>query len=413
MKQTALATKIVSTLQEKGHIAYFAGGWVRDFLLHVPSDDIDIATTASTEEIASLFSKTIPIGIAFGIIIVIEEGHSFEVATFRKEKEYVDGRRPTQIEPATPEEDAQRRDFTINGLFFDPLAGKILDFVGGEEDLKQGIVRAIGDPHKRFLEDRLRMIRAVRYSIRFQFPIECDTRQAILSHAASLFPSVAIERVWQEFQKMSRFACFEKSLLLLHELKLLPVIFPSLKEVSLSEIRKRTRYLPMLPLECPLIAKLLFLFPNLSLEEKLEFCDFLKLSRQEKAITSFLHQGESLLLMPLDWQISLENIEWAYFYAHPLSSLSLSIALLHIEKELVSRFCSFHKEKKEKLHSHIERIQKKKPLIQAADLRALGILPGVQMGKLLKEAERVSINEGIEDKQAVLAYMQNRSLFSF
>jgi len=205
MDPLQIAIKIVEKLQNSGHIAYFSGGWIRDFLLKVPSDDIDIATSASVEEVRDLFSKTIPVGIAFGIIIVVEEGHTFEVATFRKEKEYTDGRRPTHIEPASPEEDSLRRDFTINGMFFDPIQDKLLDFVEGQKDLEKGVIRAIGDPHQRFLEDRLRMIRAVRYSNRFNFPIDCDTTQAILSHAASLFPSVAIERVWQEFQKMAKF----------------------------------------------------------------------------------------------------------------------------------------------------------------------------------------------------------------
>ncbi len=137
MLTKSIATKIVSRIQNAGHTAYFAGGWVRDHLLGLPSDDIDIATSASVEEIQILFPKTIPVGIAFGIVIVVEEGHHFEVATFRKEKDYLDGRRPLFIEKASAEEDASRRDFTINGLFFDPLQDKLLDFVGGVADLKK------------------------------------------------------------------------------------------------------------------------------------------------------------------------------------------------------------------------------------------------------------------------------------
>src|SRR6185437_5720237 len=169
MEMYEVATHIVKRLVEAGHLAYFAGGWVRDFLLNHPSDDIDIATSASVEEIQALFPKTIPVGIAFGIVIVVEKGHQFEVATFRKDRGYVDGRRPTGIDPASPEEDAQRRDFTLNGMFYDPLQKKVLDFVSGQEDLKKGIIRAIGNPHERFLEDRLRMMRAVRYGTRFGF----------------------------------------------------------------------------------------------------------------------------------------------------------------------------------------------------------------------------------------------------
>lgn len=396
-----IATRIVSKLQEKGHIAYFAGGWVRDFLLNLPSDDIDIATSASIEEIQMLFPKTIPVGIAFGIILVVEEGHHFEVATFRKEKEYVDGRRPTSIERATPEEDAQRRDFTINGMFFDPIQEKLLDFVKGEEDLKNRWIRAIGDPHHRFLEDRLRMIRAVRYSVRFNFPIHIDTEQAILSHAPSLFPSVAIERVWQEFQKLSKFVTFSKGLEKLHQLTLLSTIFPSLQEVSSKELHERLSLFPLFPKSTPLIIELAHLFPNDSLEKHLELCDYMKLSRKDKEHIEFLHYAKSLLLMPLSWQEGLSNFEWAEFYAHPLSSLFL----------ILYKAAPFHTQKKEELSSYILRLQEKRPLLTAADLLQEGILPSPILGLLLKEAEKLSINLNLTDKSTLLTALKNNPLW--
>src|SRR3990167_4716975 len=171
MTAFSIACDIVKKLNSLGFIAYFAGGWVRDFLMNRTSDDIDIATSATVEDLQRIFQKTIPVGVSFGIIIVVEKGHQFEVATFRKDEGSRDGRRPISIEPATPEKDAERRDFTINGLFYDPIEKKILDFVQGREDIKLGVIRAIGNPHDRFLEDRLRMIRAVRYASRFHFSI--------------------------------------------------------------------------------------------------------------------------------------------------------------------------------------------------------------------------------------------------
>jgi len=201
MPTTPIAASIVKKLSSAGHIAYFAGGWVRDFLMERPSDDIDIATSATPEEVQALFPKTIPVGIAFGIVIVVEDGHQFEVATFRQDQGYVDGRRPQGISSATPEEDAQRRDFTINGMFYDPIEKKLYDYVDGQKDIKKGIIKAIGNPHERFLEDRLRMMRAVRYSTRFNFPIESDTLQAILAHADSLLPAVALERYGKNSRK--------------------------------------------------------------------------------------------------------------------------------------------------------------------------------------------------------------------
>lgn len=410
MPAKAIATKIVTTLQKAGYIAYFAGGWVRDFLLDLPSDDIDIATSASVEEIQALFPKTIPVGIAFGIIIVVEKGHSFEVATFRKENDYVDGRRPSHIEPTTPEKDALRRDFTINGLFFDPVQNTLLDYVGGQEDLHKKIIRAIGDPHQRFLEDRLRMMRAVRYSTRFQFPIEIDTKEAILFHAMSLFPSVAIERVWQEFGKMSSSEHFSKGLLALHELKLLPVIFPALKEVSNTEIKKRLEPLSSLALNTPLIAKLLFLFPDSSLENDLDLCEYLKVSNVEKELVKFLHSSKNLLTMPLSWQEGVEPFVWAHFYAHPSNNLALEIYSFSQENSL--DFFKFHKDKKKQLSFHINRIQKKDPLIRANDLQKNGIFPGVHMGQLLKEAEKISIQENIQDKDLLIKRLKQHTLWN-
>lgn len=239
MRNFALAKQIVQTLVKAGFTTYFAGGWVRDYLMNHPSDDIDIATEAPVDVIQKIFPKTIPVGLAFGIVIVVVEGHQFEVATFRKEKAYVDGRRPTHVESATPEEDALRRDFTINGLFWDPLTKTLYDYVEGQKDLTLGIIRAIGDPHARFLEDRLRMIRAVRYSTRFNFTIEIETDQAIIAHAKSLFPSVAIERVWQEFHKIARFGKLDISFLELYRLGLLTTIFPELQKLKLQELEKK------------------------------------------------------------------------------------------------------------------------------------------------------------------------------
>ena len=313
MTAISFATAIVKKLAAAGHIAYFAGGWVRDFLLKHPSDDIDIATSASVEQIQALFPKTIPVGIAFGIVIVVEGGYQFEVATFRKESEYVDGRRPTRIEPATPQEDALRRDFTINGMFWDPLSEKLFDYVDGERDIKLGIVRAIGNPHERIFEDRLRMMRAVRYSTRFHFPIEDATQQAIIAHANALLPAVAMERIWQEFKKLSQFEHFDRALLLLNDLGLLTTIFPDLKPCSKEEIIQRVSYLDDFPATTPTIAELLELFPSYSLEQLFALCDYLKLSRNEKDLVRFLHHAKKLLDMPTEWIDKLEPIEWAHF----------------------------------------------------------------------------------------------------
>ncbi|HUJ72829.1 MAG TPA: CCA tRNA nucleotidyltransferase, partial [Verrucomicrobiae bacterium] len=139
MKETAIG--IVRRLREAGHTAYFDGGWVRDMVRGVEPHDIDIATSATPEQVQALFAKTIPVGAAFGVMVVVENGHQFEVATFRSDNAYIDGRRPTSVRYGSPEEDARRRDFTINGLFYDPIAGEVIDFVDGRADIARKLVR--------------------------------------------------------------------------------------------------------------------------------------------------------------------------------------------------------------------------------------------------------------------------------
>lgn len=411
MPTLACATSVVKKLHSAGHIAYFAGGWVRDLLMNHPSDDIDIATSASVEEIQTLFPKTIPVGVSFGIVIVVEEGHHFEVATFRRDRGYTDGRRPTGIDPASPEEDAQRRDFTINGMFYDPVAEKLYDFVGGQEDIKKGVIHAIGNPHARFLEDRLRMMRAVRYATRFNFSIESSTYQAILDHAESLLPAVAMERIWQEFKKMSHFAHFDTGLVMLHRLNLLPTLFPTLKGTPAEEIERRLLPLERYPKNCPAIAELIELFPHYSLEQLLNLCDYLKLSRQEREFARFLHHTKELLSMPDEWLKNLERIEWAQFYAHPSASLCVEIYSAHLPEEKRDAYRQEHKERLNTLLPFIERIRTHHPIVRSEHLVQAGIPPGKKMGLLLQEAERISVNQGIQQVSTIIELLKKSPLW--
>ncbi|MEY2525294.1 MAG: poly(A) polymerase, partial [Verrucomicrobiota bacterium] len=154
------AREIVARLRERGHIAYFAGGCVRDIVRGEMPKDFDIATDATPDVVQELFTRTYAVGAHFGVIVVLENEFQFEVATFRSDDIYVDGRRPTAVHFSSPEEDAKRRDFTINGMFFDPEKDEVIDFVGGRADLDAKLIRAIGEPAQRFAEDRLRMLRA-------------------------------------------------------------------------------------------------------------------------------------------------------------------------------------------------------------------------------------------------------------
>src|SRR5205085_9725760 len=156
------ARDIVRRLRAAGHVAYYAGGCVRDLLSGQPARDFDVATDARPEVVQKIFPRTYAVGAHFGVIVVLENGFQFEVATFRSDGAYMDGRHPVEVHFASAEEDAARRDFTSNGMFFDPEKEEVIDFIGGRGDLERRLIRAIGDPAQRFAEDRLRMLRAVR-----------------------------------------------------------------------------------------------------------------------------------------------------------------------------------------------------------------------------------------------------------
>jgi len=195
------ARNIVRRLRGAGHVAYYAGGSVRDLLRGQVPKDIDVATDAPPEAVQKLFPRTYAVGAHFGVIVVLEEGFQFEVATFRSDGAYLDGRRPTEVHFSTAEEDAARRDFTINGMFFDPEANEVIDFVGGCADLEAGRICAIGDPAQRFAEDRLRILRAVRFASVLGFEIEPATWNAVVAHAPSI-REISAERIREELVRI-------------------------------------------------------------------------------------------------------------------------------------------------------------------------------------------------------------------
>ncbi len=202
-----IAIKIVEAFQKAGHEAYFAGGSVRDFLMEKEPQDYDIATSATPDEIEKIIddmhleSKSIPIGKEFGVILGIVHGHEFEIATFRSDSSYSDGRRPDAVLFTSSKEDAVRRDFTINGLFYDPIKKKVIDYVDGQDDIQNKTIRFIGTPSERIKEDHLRLLRAIRFSNQFDFEYEEKTEAAI-SELAHLIKDISKERVADELNKM-------------------------------------------------------------------------------------------------------------------------------------------------------------------------------------------------------------------
>ncbi|MGF1656825.1 MAG: CCA tRNA nucleotidyltransferase [Verrucomicrobiales bacterium] len=216
---------VLSRLREAGHQALLAGGCVRDLLLGIVPKDLDVATSAKPEVVQRLFPKNRAVGAHFGVILVREQERDFEVATFRTEGSYQDGRRPESVQFSTAEEDAQRRDFTINGLFFDPFGEQILDFVGGQADLDAGLLRAIGKAWERFQEDRLRLLRCIRFAARLNFRIEEATWTALKREAPGI-EEISVERIREELNAIllapSRVQGFD----LLDDSSLLSLILP-------------------------------------------------------------------------------------------------------------------------------------------------------------------------------------------
>jgi len=221
------ATQIVRQLQDAGFSAYWVGGCVRDFLLKREPDDYDIATNALADEVEKLFPHTVPVGKKFGVMLVIENEHQFQVATFRAESDYQDGRRPEQVTFGDPKADALRRDFTVNGLFYDPIHDKLHDWVGGEKDLHAKILRTIGKPEERFSEDHLRLLRAVRLAAQLDFQIEQETFAAVKKLAPKI-KAMSAERIRDELIRIFRAPHAARGLDLLRESGLLEQTLPEL-----------------------------------------------------------------------------------------------------------------------------------------------------------------------------------------
>jgi poly(A) polymerase len=225
------AERIVRRLQDAGHEALLAGGCVRDLLLGAEPKDYDVATSADAAQVEALFPQTKPVGAEFGVVLVILNGRSFEVTSFRTEQGYTDGRHPDAVASAGVLDDAHRRDFTINGMYWDPVSGKLLDVVGGQLDLQARILRAIGDPEQRFREDHLRIVRAVRFAARLGLSIEPETRRA-LKALADLVQLITPERLQQELRIILTDRDPALALRMMDELGMLTRIFPELGDAK-------------------------------------------------------------------------------------------------------------------------------------------------------------------------------------
>jgi poly(A) polymerase len=223
--QFSAALGIVEKLKSKGHEAYFAGGSVRDAWMGRPAQDFDIATSAEPNAVEKIFSKTVPVGKEFGVMVVVVPAGSFEVASFRHDGPYLDGRRPAHVKFTNAEEDAKRRDFTMNALFYDPVTEETIDYVGGLKDIEKKVIRTVGVASERFGEDKLRMLRAIRFVAQLGFAIEGETLTAIQARASEI-TQVSSERVFMEMSKLLRSPYWIRGLELLKVGNLARYIWP-------------------------------------------------------------------------------------------------------------------------------------------------------------------------------------------
>jgi poly(A) polymerase len=225
------AVEILERLRGKGFQAFLVGGCVRDLVMGFVPKDYDIATDARPEQVVQLFPESVTVGAQFGVVMVPRPLGNVEVATFRSDGLYADGRHPNDVRyTRTPQEDVRRRDFTINGLLYDPRTGQVIDYVGGQADIRGRCVRAIGDPGERFREDRLRMLRAVRFAARLEFSLDEAAAEAIRKHAAEISP-VSSERVRDEIQKILTEGRARRGFELLHGTGLLPQVLPEIERL--------------------------------------------------------------------------------------------------------------------------------------------------------------------------------------
>jgi poly(A) polymerase len=409
----AHATDVVGRLQQAGYTALWAGGCVRDLLLgHVPSD-YDVATNALPDEVRRLFGErnTLAVGAAFGVIVVKGRrgAEDVEVATFRTEGPYRDGRRPERVVFSTPEEDAQRRDFTINGLFHDPLSGQLFDYVGGREDLERRVLRAIGNPHERFTEDKLRILRAVRISARFGCELESRTAQAVRQMAPEILV-VSQERIAQELQKIlahpSRRVALERGI----RLGVLPVILPELTEV-LPELRPGAdlpldvanwlRGLESLPSPDLELALACLLRPagkgrsRLDLRRRAEAaCRRLKLSNAQVEQTGWLleHEGEVAGLP--EARVSTRKRVLAHPWARNLVALARAVAVGDGVTPTAAAWCDHY------LDQTPADVLQPVPILTGDDLRKMQLVPGKEFKTILDEVYDAQLEGRVATREA-------------
>ncbi|MCG3146574.1 MAG: Poly(A) polymerase I [Verrucomicrobiae bacterium] len=451
----ATAENIVRRLRDAGQTAYFAGGCVRDMVRGVEPHDFDIATTATPEQVRQVFPRTIPVGAAFGVILVLEGDHQFEVATFRSDAAYMDGRHPSAVRYGSPAEDAQRRDFTVNGLFFDPCAdgapgasalpggsGRalaprqppgLIDFVGGVADIDRQIIRCIGEPRHRFAEDKLRLLRAVRFAANLGFEIEPATFAAVQEMAGQIHV-VSAERIRDELIKIFTRPNAGRGLELLEKTGLLKEVLPEV--AAMRGVEQPPAFHP----EGDVFTHTKIMLDTLPADTSLELAfavllhdvgkpptfvrapDRIRFNEHDRVgaeMTEVILRRLRFSNEQID-QISLcvrEHMKFQFVQEMRPAKLKrlLGRPTFSTELELHRIDClSSHRNLEnydfltQKLRELPPEVIKPEPLLTGHDLLALGFTPGPLVGQVLQEVAEAQLDERLRSREEALAYARHR-----
>jgi poly(A) polymerase len=433
MDPKSAATDIARRLQQAGHTAYFAGGCVRDELLGLDPHDYDIATSAKPAEVQALFPHTQAVGAHFGVILVMEHGRAFEVATFRSDHEYLDGRRPEMVTFSTPEDDAARRDFTINGMFHDPVAEKFIDFVGGREDLASQTLRAIGDPVARFREDKLRLLRAVRFAARFGYEIDPATWDAIKAHAADIH-AVSAERVREELVKILAHPNRVRGFDLLDQSGLLKEILPEIETLKDCEqppqfhpegdVFVHTRaMLELLPPEAPATLALAVLFHDIGKPPTFRYHadeDRIRFSGHDRVGASMTEKLMERLRFSRHEIDRVSEAVRQHMVFKDVQNMRTAKLKRFMAREGFDEELELHRVDCQSSHGALDNYDFLKtkaeefaneplippPLLTGHDLMALGWKPGPHFGPILESIQTAQLEGTLTTKEEALAWLK-------
>ncbi len=392
-RETALW--VVQHLVEGGFQALFAGGCVRDMLLEHPVYDYDVATDASPDQVAELFPRVLLVGAKFGVAMVLHRGRKVEVTTFRSDVSYSDGRRPDAVTFTSAAEDAQRRDFTINGMFYDPLKEQLIDYVGGQRDLELRIIRTIGQPEQRFGEDYLRMLRAARFSVRLGFAIESETAAAVRA-LADRIKAISGERIFEELSKMLARASAAEALDLLIDLNLAQHIFPAelmADEPRLARARQRLAKVASKKNLTLALAALLAEAPPAAIRACVRRWGASNELRDELSYLAARLDGWQTAAdaQLADFKFLMGSPYWLHLHALWRAQEELATGKSEQAKRITQRAAGINPE-----------AVCPPALITGADLHGLGLTDGPTMGKLLRRLYEAQLNEEFSTRDAAL-----------